>query len=141
MSRPSDHTPRASRRCAMPTRDGRACHAAPMVDSRYCFLHDPEHIDEAAKARKLGGLRRRRERTLAIAYDLDQGLGTAAGIGRLLEMVMLDTVGLDNSASRARVLIATATAAIRLLETTSLELRLDALDSAYRPLSPKERKA
>ena len=55
---------------------------APLRDRPYCFSHDPERAEEAAEARRLGGLRRRKEGTIAVAYDLP-GLDTVAGIRRL----------------------------------------------------------
>ena len=38
---------------------GRRCGATPLSDSAYCFWHDPDHAEEAAAARKLGGHRRK----------------------------------------------------------------------------------
>ena len=58
------------RRCAFPKIDGKACAMAPLHDRPYCFAHDPERAAEAAEARRLGGLRRRKEGTIALAYDL-----------------------------------------------------------------------
>jgi hypothetical protein len=47
----------------------------------------------------MGGLRRRKEGTIAVAYDLP-GLDTVAGIRRLLDIVVTDSVGMENG-SRA----------------------------------------
>lgn len=84
---------------------------------------------EAAEARKLGGIRRRREQTLSVAYDF-VGLGSTESIGRIIEIATLDALGLENSMARCRVLIAAATAASRLLEVGALEARLAALEAA-----------
>jgi len=92
-------------------------------------MHSPDHTAEAAEARKLGGLRRRRETTLAVAYDF-AGLGSTASIGRIIEIATLDALGLENSIARCRVLIAAALAASRLLEVGELEARLAALEAA-----------
>ncbi len=102
---------------------------APLRERPYCFSHDPERAEEAAEARRLGGLRRRREGTIAVAYDLP-GLDTVAGIRRLLDIVVTDGVGLENGIARLRVLIATATAAANLLKVGELEERLAALEAA-----------
>jgi hypothetical protein len=91
--------------------------------------HSPDHTAEAAEARKLGGLRRRRERTVSVAYDFD-GLGSTESIRRVIEIATLDALGLENSIARCRVLIAAATAASRLLEVGDLEARLAALEVA-----------
>jgi len=122
------------RRCAYAKADGQPCQMAPLRDRPYCFAHDPERAEEAADARRLGGLRRRKEGTIAVAYDLP-GLDTVVGIRRLLDIVVTDGVGLDNGIPRLRVLISTAVAAMNLLKVGELEERLVALESAvlHRP--------
>jgi hypothetical protein len=71
---------------------------------------------QADEARRLGGLRRRREKTVANAYDV-AGLETKEDIRRVLEIVVLDALGMENSPARGRLLIAGATAAAKLLDT------------------------
>jgi len=115
------------RRCAYAKADGQPCQMAPLRDRPYCFAHDPERAEEAADARRLGGLRRRKEGTIAVAYDLP-GLDTVVGIRRLLDIVVTDGVGLDNGIARLRVLISTAVAAMNLLKVGELEERLAALE-------------
>jgi hypothetical protein len=115
------------RRCAYAKADGQPCQMAPLRDRPYCFAHDPERAEEAADARRLGGLRRRKEGTIAVAYDLP-GLESVAGIRRLLDIVVTDGVGLDNGIPRLRVLISTALAAMNLLKVGELEERLAALE-------------
>ena len=100
-----------------------------MRDQAYCLFHSPDHSAEVAEARKLGGIRRRRETTLAVAYDF-AGLGSTESIGRVIEIATLDALGLENSIARCRVLIAAALAASRLLEVGDLEARLAALEVA-----------
>ena len=119
----------ARRTCVFVMPDGRQCRAGPQFDRLYCFAHDPERATEAAEARKLGGLRRRKEGTIAVAYDLP-GLDSVAGIRRLLAIVVTDGVGLDNGIPRLRVLISTATAATNLLKVGEIEDRLAAVESA-----------
>ncbi len=117
------------RRCAYAKSDGEPCAMAPLRDRPYCFSHDPERAAEAAEARRLGGLRRRKEGTIAVAYDLP-GLDSVAGIRRLLDIVVTDGVGLDNGIPRLRVLISTAVAAANLLKVGEFEERLVALEAA-----------
>ena len=100
-----------------------------MRDQAYCLFHSPDHSAEVAEARKLGGIRRRREQTLSVAYDFE-GLGSTESIGRVIEIATLDALGLENSIARCRVLIAAALAASRLLEVGELEARLAALEAA-----------
>lgn len=92
-------------------------------------MHSPEHAAELAEARRLGGLRRRREATVFGAYDFD-GLESVADIRRILMIAAVDTLGLDNSIPRSRTLVSLALAAAKLLETGELEERLAALEAA-----------
>jgi len=115
--------------CAHPMPDGRRCRAPLLRDGRFCFWHDPGKAEEAQEARRLGGLRRGRERTLAVAYDLS-GLGSIEAIRRIIEIALFDALGLENSIPRARVLISGALAAAKLLETGELAERIAALEAA-----------
>jgi hypothetical protein len=117
------------RRCAYAKADGQPCAMAPLLDRPYCFSHDPERAEDAAEARRLGGLRRRKEGTIAVAYDLP-GLDTVAGIRRLLDIVVTDGLGLENGIARLRILISTAATAINLLKAGELEERVAALEAA-----------
>lgn len=119
------------RRCSFAKPDGQPCQMAPQHDRPYCFAHDPERAAEAAEARRLGGLRRRKEGTLAVAYDLP-GLDTVEGIRRIFEIVRADLLGLENTIGRARTLIAVGMAATNLLKTGDFEARLEVLEEAHR---------
>jgi hypothetical protein len=109
--------------------DGRRCRAPVLREGRFCFWHEPSKAEEAHEARRLGGLRRGRERTLAVAYDLT-GLGSIEAIRRIIEIALFDVLGLDNSIARARVLISGALAAAKLLETGELVDRIATLEAA-----------
>lgn len=119
------------RRCGFPKADGQACQMAPLRERPYCFAHDPERAEEAAEARRLGGLRRRKEGTIAVAYDLP-GLDTVDGIRRLLDIVVTDGLSLENSIAKLRALISTAVAATNLLKVGEFETRLAALEAVAR---------
>ena len=126
----------ARRSCAFVMPDGHACRAGPQRDRPFCFAHDPERAADAAEARRMGGLRRRKEGTIAVAYDLP-GLDTVVGIRRLLDIVVTDGVGLDNGIPRLRVLISTAVAAMNLLKVGELEERLAALEAVIGHRTPQ----
>ena len=117
--------------------DGSACRAAPIKGRALCFWHAPDKGKQAQEARRLGGLRRRRERALAGAYDFT-GLGSVESIRRLLEIVVLDGLGLENSINRGRLLVGAATAAARLLEAADLEARVASLEAAIAAALPPE---
>jgi hypothetical protein len=116
-------------RCAGSVPDGRGCRNWPIRGEPYCLWHSPDREEEAAEARRLGGLRRRREKTLAGAYDF-AGLGSVDAIRRIIEIAAFDTLSLENSIARARTLIAAALAGTKLLETGELEERIAALELA-----------
>ena len=120
------------RTCKGHKKNGEQCRQAPLRDSDFCFWHDPEHAAEAAEARRLGGLRRKREGTLQGAYEFD-GLTSVPDIRRLLEIAVLDALGLENSVNRARVLISAALAGAKLLEVGEQEERLAAIEAALGP--------
>ena len=115
--------------CAGTKENGQPCRVPKLRDSDYCLMHSPEHAEEMAEARRLGGLRRRREVAVSGAYEF-AGLQTVADIRRILEIGVLDTLGLENSIARARTLAYLAMTAIKLLEVGELEQRLAALEAA-----------
>ena len=126
-----------TRVCAAMKADGSPCNATPMRAGTYCFWHSPKHRGEAQEARRLGGLRRQRERTVSTAYDF-RGLGSVAEIRRLVEVAAVDTLALQNSIARARTLGYLAQTSLRLLEVGELEERLEgleqiALEARYAP--------
>lgn len=124
------------RRCAGRNKGGDSCGANPLRDSELCFFHDPATATEAAKARKVGGMRRRRESTVAAAYDLDD-IETIEGARRLLEVATVDTLGLENSIARSRVLIQLVYAALRVVHEADTEPRLQKPETS-REVGPAE---
>lgn len=128
-----------SRTCAATNKDGGQCGVAPLRAGDLCFWHAPDHAEEAAAARKLGGQRRRRESTLVGAYELGP-LDTVAGIRRILEIAVLDALGMENGVARVRLLIAAAQALGRLLETGDLEELVDQFRTVLGPRLLKEKR-
>jgi hypothetical protein len=126
-----------NRGCTHLMPDGRMCSSPALRGERYCLFHSPDHEEEAAEARRLGGLRRRKEKTLAGAYDF-QGLATVPDIRRLLEIATVDALALENSVSRVRALTYICQTGLRCLETGELEERVVLLEAAIRSrnLSP-----
>lgn len=120
------------RRCSGLTNAGARCDATPLRDQDFCFWHSPEHQQDAMEARRLGGLRRRREGTLAGAFEF-KGLGSTEDLRRLLEIAALDALGLENSIARVRALTAVVQVGARLLEVGELEARVEMLESTIQP--------
>ena len=117
-----------SRQCQAAGPDGRPCEAAPLRDRDFCFFHAPETAPEAAEARRVGGLRRRREKTVEVLYDLD-GTDGVTRIGRVLNLVILETLSLDNGLGRNRTLLLAVRAGMEFLRITDHEARLAALET------------
>ena len=120
------------RQCAFKTTMGEPCRMAPLTDSQFCWAHSPEHYQEAQDARRLGGLRRKREATISGAYDIES-LNTIDGIRRLIEIAATDTLGMENSIARNRTLTDIAMVALRILELRDYERRMAALEQSVNP--------
>jgi hypothetical protein len=106
-----------------------------MREAAFCFWHNPATTEEVADAQRLGGVRRRRERAVAGAYDFT-GLSTVESITRLLEIAVFDALALDNSLARCRTLISAGLAGAKLLETGDLQTRIELLESIARSRPP-----
>jgi hypothetical protein len=118
----------ARRQCAGITRAGRACAHTPLRDGAYCLWHDPDLAEEAQQARRLGGQRRKRERVIHGAYEF-QGLATVEDMRRVLEVAVVDTLGLDNGVQRNRTLGSLVMVAAKLLEVGELQDRLERIEA------------
>jgi hypothetical protein len=108
-----------NRGCTFEMPDGLGCRAPAMRGQSHCYWHDPSRLEEAADARRLGGLHRRKATSVATVYDF-AGLRTVEGAQRLLETAALETFALDNSIARNRALIAAAQTAPQLIEDAEL---------------------
>ncbi len=117
------------RACTYLRPDGRPCRATPMRDEPYCFWHAPETAEEAAEARRLGGLHRRKKKTVASIYGVG-GLRTIDDLQGLLETAAIETMALENTISRNRAIAGMVAVGAKLIETGELEERIAALELA-----------
>ena len=117
------------RSCTYQRPNGRPCRATPMRDEPWCFWHSPETAEEAAEARRLGGLHRRKKKTVAAIYGLG-GLRTLEDLLGLLETVTIETLVLENSINRNKAVGSFIATAAKLLETGELADRIAALEAA-----------
>ena len=115
--------------CSFVKANGERCRAAPLRGSSLCYWHDPSVARERAEARRLGGLRRRREKATSQVFDWG-GLENVEEIRRVLEVAVIDTLGLDNSPARSRTLGYLASLSLKALEVGELEERVAALEQA-----------
>jgi hypothetical protein len=118
-----------NRGCSFEMPDGLACRAPAVRGKSVCYWHDPDKAEEAAESRRIGGLRRRKAKSVATIYDFS-GLRTVESAQRLLETAAIETLGLENSIPRDRTLISAAAGAGKLIEAGDLADRLSAVEAA-----------
>ena len=116
------------RACSYLMPSGRPCRATPLRDEPFCFWHSPETAEEAAEARRIGGLHRRKKKTVAAVYGFN-GLRTIDDLQGLLETATIETMALENTLSRNRVLGGFAAIGAKLIEVGDHEERLRALEA------------
>lgn len=121
--------PAGVRRCDAIAQSGQPCGTAPLREESYCLWHHPDYAEEAAEARRQGGLRRKREGSLQGEYGFE-GLETVPQIRRVLELAVMEALALDNSIARVRALGSLAQIALRALDVGELEERLRTLEAA-----------
>lgn len=117
------------RRCGATVASGAPCQAWALRGYRYCFRHSPDHAEEAAEASRLGGLRKRKEATLATIYDFE-GFERPEDVLRLLQVAVTDTLALENSTRRTRTLVYAASVALRTWEAIHFDRRLRQIELA-----------
>ena len=120
------------RLCRATNDNGEPCRATPLSGSDSCLMHSPDHAEEVAEARRLGGLRRRREVAVGAAYEFE-GLQTVDQIRRLVEVAVIDSLSLENSIARNRTLAYLAQVGVKLLDVGELDERVAALEAAVLP--------
>ena len=120
------------RTCDGRNKSGEPCRQPPMLDCPFCFWHSPDHAELATEARRLGGQRRKREGTVAGAFEFE-GLTSIVQLRRLLEIAAIDALGLENSIARVRALVALVQAGTKLLEAGETEDRLAAIEAVLEP--------
>lgn len=115
--------------CAFEMLDGLRCRAPALRGKALCYWHDPDKAEEAAESRRIGGLHRRKAKSVATIYDFS-GLRTVESAQRLLETAAIETLALENSIARNRALISAASGAGKLIEAGDLEERVALLETA-----------
>jgi len=116
--------------CRFRKSNGERCQARPMRGQSFCFWHSPEHSQEATEARRLGGLRRRKEKITGGVYDFE-GLEDVPKIRRLLEIAVVDTLTLEPSIARSRTLAYLVQMELKCLEVGEVERRLSVLEGYF----------
>jgi hypothetical protein len=126
-----------NRGCSFEMLDGLLCQAPALRGKTLCYWHEPDKAEEAAESRRIGGLHRRKAKSVATIYDFS-GLRTVESAQRLLETAAIETLALENSIARNRTLISAAAGAGKLIEAGDLETRLTAVEAAVGSRSQSE---
>ena len=100
-------------------------------------MHSPDHVEEAQRARSLGGIRRKREQVIRRSFDRGS-LDSATELLRYLDVAMADTLAQDSSKARTSSIIAIVRAATPLLKNAEFESRLAALEMTLGNRLPKD---
>ena len=126
------------RSCGAGKQDGSPCGSPPLVGGDFCYMHDPAHAQEMQEARRVGGLRKRRETTVAVAYEID-GVESVPQLRRVLEIVILDALGMDNTIARGRLLVSAVLAASKLTEIGEIADQFARLHDVLAPRIAREK--
>jgi hypothetical protein len=118
-------------KCKAQTTNGQPCQAQAIKGSRFCFIHDPAQGAARAMARKRGGQRRRVPHAGNPATVPAQ-VRTIEDVLKVLDYVLTESMPLENSIQRGRLLVAICGAFIEAIKTGELESRLAAIESALK---------
>ena len=115
-------------KCHAKTRSGARCNVPALKGNRYCFTHAPEVGAARAMARKSGGERHR------IAHYGDESMiprevRTLDDANKILAYTLAETVPMENSIARARLLLALYDSFVKSFEIGELEKRIQALET------------
>ena len=121
------------RACSYLMPDGRACRATPLREQPLCFWHTPEREEDATEARRMGGLHRRKKRTVATIYGFG-GLRSIEDHQALLETVVIETMALENSLARNSAVTRMIATGAKLIELGDLASRIAAIEATLGPI-------
>jgi len=115
--------------CKAKRKDGQPCGAYAVEGSDFCFWHTPGLEQERRESRARGG-RARHGRVLSTGMDGDPVVLSSVGdVVGVLERALADVMTLEQSVARARAVGYLCNVAIRALEISELERRLDVLEN------------
>jgi hypothetical protein len=118
----------SKQQCKANNKDGGRCKAF-ANESGFCFMHDAARGKERALARRAGGLATRKPH-FADAERLPYSIRRIDDVFALLNYTLRETIGLDNSIQRGRLLVSLAHGFIEVLKVGELETRIEAIENA-----------
>jgi len=116
-------------KCAATNARGEPCNAYAGAGSEFCFWHDPARAADRARARSKGG-KARHGRHLATDDGADPvQVQDVSDILALLARALNDVLALENSIQRGRAVGYLCGQALKVLEVSELNGRLEALET------------
>jgi hypothetical protein len=114
-------------KCNAKTQSGKPCKMQAIAGGQYCFTHAPEVGAKRAQARKRGG---ERHRTGHYGDEslIPREVVTLADANKILAYTLAETVPMENSIARARLLLALYDSFVKSFEIGELEKRIQALE-------------
>ena len=105
--------------------NGKSCQAYAMIDSMYCFWHDPKTAKKRAEARKKGGINRRviKRNNLVV-----RPIKAVKDINTILEEAINDARTLESSQSQLRTIGYLCQIALKGQELGNLEDRINSIE-------------
>jgi hypothetical protein len=115
-------------KCKAKTGTGQPCKMQPLKGSSYCFTHSPEMGAKRAEAHRKGG---ERQRTPHYGDEsiIPREVRTLEDANKILAYTLAETVPMENSIARARLLLALYDSYIKSFEVGELEKRIQLLEA------------
>ena len=119
----------SAQRCACTRANGEPCRGYAVTGSRYCFAHDPAQAAKRTDARRRGG-------SAGMVEPLPESSLSIRNMGDVLELI--ETTINDVRAGRVDTKTANAVGylaniAVKVIQQTDIEARLEALESVLEP--------
>ncbi len=118
------------KQCKANNKQGERCKAF-ANESGVCFMHDATKGKERALARRNGGLATKQPH-YADASLLPSQIRNIVSVLIILDYALQESVGLDNSIQRGRLLVSIAHGYIEAFKVGELEQRLEAVEVALK---------
>ncbi len=120
----------SDKKCKANTKNGEKCKAF-ANESGFCFTHDATRGRERAIARRNGGLATKQPH-YADASVLPSSIRKIEDVLIVLDYALKESIGLDNSIQRGRLIVSIAHGFIEALKVGEIEQRLEAVEIALK---------
>jgi hypothetical protein len=128
----------SKQQCKANNKNGGRCKAF-ANESGFCFMHDDDRSKERALARRAGGLATKKPH-FADAELLPDSIRKIDDVFAVLNYTLRETVGLDNSIPRGRLLVSIVHGFIEAFKVGEIENRLEAVEVVLK-IRKREQKA